>query len=241
VIASRQNSFLAVATLGVYLGLILAGATPSVLAQAATAKQFNVKDEVVTQEDLDSDPNVPAARKALETYLSETEAFIASLAELATSPGLLDGNHVFERAVDYGCGSRVYTYWSDPKYTGSPRLQPEFADLALRLSRDKELVSCRSIPAEGEGAGRRSVWTRIGLEQKYFWIELDAVRPSSGEASLFSDALGKIRNFQQSSVNTAIRTQLLKYLKFRPNDDQVRVELILPRGSLDTLLASNAK
>jgi hypothetical protein len=57
VIRSRnQNSFLAVATLGVYLGLILAGATPTVLAQAATAKQFNVKDEVEVTENLERKP-----------------------------------------------------------------------------------------------------------------------------------------------------------------------------------------
>jgi hypothetical protein len=57
VIRSRnQNSILAVATLGVYLGLILAGATPTVLAQAATAKQFNVKDEVEVTENLERKP-----------------------------------------------------------------------------------------------------------------------------------------------------------------------------------------
>ena len=52
----NQNSILAVATLGVYLGLILAGAAPSVLAQAATAKQFNVKDEAEYTENLDRKP-----------------------------------------------------------------------------------------------------------------------------------------------------------------------------------------
>ena len=52
----NQNSFLAVATLGVYLGLILAGATPIVLAQAATAKQFSVKDEVEVTENLERKP-----------------------------------------------------------------------------------------------------------------------------------------------------------------------------------------
>ncbi|HTH51618.1 MAG TPA: hypothetical protein VL501_06780 [Pyrinomonadaceae bacterium] len=52
-----QNSLLAVATLGVYLGLILAGGAPSVLAQAATAKQFNVKDEVEYADRLNRKPS----------------------------------------------------------------------------------------------------------------------------------------------------------------------------------------
>ena len=41
----------------VYLGLVLAGATPQVLAQAATAKQFNVKDEIEAKRDIDDQPD----------------------------------------------------------------------------------------------------------------------------------------------------------------------------------------
>jgi hypothetical protein len=36
----NQNSILVLATLGVYLGLVLVGATPQMLAQAAMSKQF---------------------------------------------------------------------------------------------------------------------------------------------------------------------------------------------------------
>ncbi|MBK8466666.1 MAG: hypothetical protein IPL32_12630 [Chloracidobacterium sp.] len=53
----NQNSLLVLATLGVYLGLVLAGATPQVLAQAATAKQFNVKDEIEVKDNLDNKPD----------------------------------------------------------------------------------------------------------------------------------------------------------------------------------------
>jgi hypothetical protein len=52
----NQNSILVLATLGVYLGLVLVGATPQVLAQAAMTRQFNVKDEIQFAEDLDKKP-----------------------------------------------------------------------------------------------------------------------------------------------------------------------------------------
>ena len=45
------------ATLGVYLGLVLAGATPQVLAQAAMTRQFDVKDEIEFKDDLDNKPD----------------------------------------------------------------------------------------------------------------------------------------------------------------------------------------
>ena len=52
-----QNSILFLATLGVYLGLVLAGATPQVLAQAAMTRQFDVKDEIEFKDDLDNKPD----------------------------------------------------------------------------------------------------------------------------------------------------------------------------------------
>ena len=56
-----QNSILFVATLGVYLGLMLAGATPQVLANAATTRTFDIKDEIEFQDKLDRDPDPLAA------------------------------------------------------------------------------------------------------------------------------------------------------------------------------------
>jgi len=52
-----HNSILVLATLGVYLGLVLVGATPQVLAQAAMTKQFNVKDEIEVKDDLEKKPD----------------------------------------------------------------------------------------------------------------------------------------------------------------------------------------
>ena len=53
----NQNSILVLATLGVYLGLVLVGATPQVLAQAAMTRQFDVKDEIAVKDDLDEKPD----------------------------------------------------------------------------------------------------------------------------------------------------------------------------------------
>lgn len=56
----NQNSILVIATLGVYLGLMLAGATPHVLAQAAMTRQFDVQDEIEVKDDLDNKPDPSA-------------------------------------------------------------------------------------------------------------------------------------------------------------------------------------
>jgi hypothetical protein len=52
----NQNSILFLTTLGVYLGLVLVGATPQVLAHAATTRTFDISEESGQVENLDKDP-----------------------------------------------------------------------------------------------------------------------------------------------------------------------------------------
>ena len=55
---TNKNSILVLATLGVYFGLVLVGATPQVLAQAAMTREFSVKDEIEVKDDLDTKPDL---------------------------------------------------------------------------------------------------------------------------------------------------------------------------------------
>lgn len=99
----NHNSILVLATLGVYLGLVLAGATPQILAQAATTRQFDVKDEIEYKEDLDTKPDRAESilesdetdekvSRAIKTFLAKfkptipVDAYLAS--EARTDTGL---------------------------------------------------------------------------------------------------------------------------------------------------------
>ena len=54
----NYNSIVFLTTLSVYLGLVLAGgAMPTVLAQAATTRGFDIKNEIVVEDDLDKKPD----------------------------------------------------------------------------------------------------------------------------------------------------------------------------------------
>src|SRR6476620_5894347 len=74
----NQNSILVLATLGVYLGLVLVGATPQVLAQAAMTRQFNVKDEVEFAEDLDNKPPEEASSETADFVKPPDDGLISS-------------------------------------------------------------------------------------------------------------------------------------------------------------------
>jgi hypothetical protein len=72
----NQNSIIVLATLGVYLGLVLAGATPQVLAQAAMTRQFDVKDEIEVKDDLDNKPDRAAVQESTDNP-SATKALVS--------------------------------------------------------------------------------------------------------------------------------------------------------------------
>ncbi len=55
---NKNNSIIFLTTLSVYLGLVLVGgATPSVLAQAALTRNFDVQEEIEVRDDLDNKPD----------------------------------------------------------------------------------------------------------------------------------------------------------------------------------------
>ncbi len=60
----NNNSLLVLTTLGVYLGLLMVGATPGVVAQqGAMSRNFELSEEVDVKDDLDLDPAVEQGGK----------------------------------------------------------------------------------------------------------------------------------------------------------------------------------
>jgi hypothetical protein len=55
--SKNYNSIVFLTTLSVYLGLVLVGATPPVLAQAALTQRFEIQHEIETEDDLDKKPD----------------------------------------------------------------------------------------------------------------------------------------------------------------------------------------
>ncbi|MEO7539318.1 MAG: hypothetical protein ABIV21_04785 [Pyrinomonadaceae bacterium] len=72
-----QNSIIVLATLGVYLGLVLAGAAPQVLAQAAMTRQFDVKDEIEVRDDLDNKPDRPFVNEIAVDQSAKTKSLVS--------------------------------------------------------------------------------------------------------------------------------------------------------------------
>lgn len=76
-----NNSLLLLTTLGVYFSLVLVGSCPSVLAQAATTRDYDIRSEVVIEDDLDKKPDdqTKVPDYAIDRYFDSLATFVTEL------------------------------------------------------------------------------------------------------------------------------------------------------------------
>lgn len=244
----NQNSILVLATLGVYLGLVLAGATPQVLAQAATAKQFSVKDEIEFKDDLDKKPDAPVLADSIETYFFHIESFLDGLRDLRKRGKYHVGRDTFEfsnltilpcsydeRGLKWGLADRISIEVKNSK------LWKTVASFRNRLNSDFPLADCLpSTQLEGKTEAQSSS-TNVQFDLTTFSIELGLKKRSTHSAVLLTGRLtSAISQWDMDDVSP-IREQLITNTSFRHENDQVFIVTRLPRAGLDTLLATDAK
>ncbi len=206
----NQNSILVLATLGVYLGLVLAGATPAVWAQAATAKQFSVKDEVELKDTLDKNPNSDKCSASEGVDKNESDQFIQ---QYLTS--VLYSFKNLSVLKDYDVKLSV----------DSDGVDKPLVDFFSCLDRDL-------LPSD----------FRIRLDDNGYFQQLKLIKKFEG-ADISSPLRSYVVSFEtlrKATTNTKEKI-VLENTAVSFNGDQILVITRLPRGSLDSLLASDAK
>jgi len=242
----NHNSILFLTTVGVYLGLVLVGATPQVLAQAATAKQFNVKDEIEKADNLDDNPNLNSSAEALENYFFHVEEFLERLHEFAPSVEPTTGSPYIEvaqsSAVPCVAGGRTGVGFAE-KLVAPEILWDSVIRFSNRLlSGGTSLGDC--LPSFfHDGRPGTITHSRVLFDDGQLVIELNVRKASWVRAQALLRDLESALSKHDSSDTSKVRLLLLKHSNFRSGagNDAVFIHTALPRGSLDTLLASNAQ
>lgn len=225
-----QNSILVLATLGVYLGLLLAGATPQVLAQAAMTRPFDVKDEIEVKDDLDTKPD---AEKAIAAYVTSVAEILAVADGLSkTHPELVAaGRYELNGFVDRGDSSSAFRYRSQlPSSVFSGKYSSPIIGLVAAFPQFVE--NDRKDFHLGVIVDGDRLEFKLGLEVN----DRLPVDPSvlAGE---FSTAL-KAR--AQTSLSSA-ESDLISNSEIVYKGSLIYFVTNLPRGSLDPLPISSAK
>ena len=243
-----NNSVLFLATLGVYLGLVLAGSTPQVLAQAATAKQLNVRNNLDPWDEFDGNPDIEelksiitdALEKSITTFINNVRASDKNSASRAT----LGKPHSL-RTVRNFCAEN-WIEISDPL-----KLLARGDDVINDLHSDLDVGSrweFASVP--------KFIQTQEGPpKQKFcktFWVSTSVNSDELAVKLLFSraDALNAFRLaaylndflYDRAHLSHDPITEQV-YQRTRVTSDYASVLVItrLPRAGLDSLLASDAK
>ena len=206
----NYNSIVFLTTLGVYLGLVLAGgATPTVLAQAALTRDFDIKNEVVLEDDLDKKPDDEVYSKLKCGLDRSDKQFIEQYAK--TILALLGRNYA-PQAVDHEITVKgsYPAFENDAFFNGffpTLRKEPVIDSFDYTFDRDK-LV------------GKFNLKSRFKTD----------ISPAG-----YSFAAG-LNSLRGESLDRPVNT-VLKNTEITFENNQVFIVTRLPRASIDDLLA----
>ncbi len=250
-IHKTQNPILVIATLGVYFGLILAGATPQVLANAAMTRQFDVNDEIEVKDDLDKKPddcsdgmseqakqllNLSVLSRGVIGYVTDIQQLVR-IGKLGRNEGI---KLSFKKKSFGGIGEVSYERTSQNRWfelAASENLNA-ITDLLCPWSGCKYY---RYDPDSDKDASITNVL--FTLDGQDLVIKITTEQKDSADA-------GKLASIYQETFKiggcsddyaTLEEQTVYKNTKVSSSNNQVLIVTRLPRGSLDSLLATNAK
>lgn len=239
-----QNSILFLTTLGVYLGLVLVGATPQVLAQAATAKQFSVKDEIGRKDDLDNKPNdLAEVTGSIRDYFNEAAEYIRDIRDLSSMGKLILGIDTWDvaRTIYLPCPETGTVATEGFKSDLGRWVEPLIVDAQYRVEGWPELAACRPDAhfIKANRGSAKSVVLHLIKDGLTYAVTINRA-DASDAVELFERFRAATHRLDRVEPDVSLKT-LRDNTTFSTADNQVVISTRLPRGSLDSLLASDAK
>lgn len=240
-----NNSVLILATLGVYLGLVLVGATP-VLGHAATTRVFEITDEVEVKDDLDRKPDDERSPLAISigNYYADLEYFLANLEKLQKSGKFDLAVDTFEisqsTALPCVAGNKVGSYTAETLFTSNSALRSTLELASKRITDGYAFADC--TPSE-KFPGQEATHSKFTLKLTAdgLVLEVSGVKKSAAEADAYHRQLAAAWD----QFRTTAKDPAPKYISdgtvLSVTGTKILVVTRLPRAALNTLLAKDAK
>lgn len=222
---ANHNSIIFLTTLSVYLGLVLVGgAAAPVLAHSAMTRNFDIKNEIVFEDDLDKKPDED--EKALDVYVLTLRNLFSLAKDFSAkeSKNLRNNKyefdcaltHAFDSAYNISCGGGSGLFWSG----FVPPMEEISNVFPHQKEKDKEQVKFNLI-LSGEEFYLKTILTQEFKEQAEIYQN-------------YYDTALSIKKLKQTD-NPQIVIYQNTEITFENN--QVFIVTRLPRGSIDALLA----
>ena len=244
----NHNSALILATLGVYLGLVLVGGTPQVLAQAATAKQFNIKNDVDYWHEFDDNPDIEELKSLITNALEGTVASFISSARKSeknsVSRASLAKPHSIRSFRNFCSEDQIEVF--DPLARSSWGNDP-INDLhrSLDVASDWSFANVPHFVQAQDDVPKQKFCKTFGvsttLDSDEVWVKIFFSRTDSLNAFRLAGYLNEFLFDRAHNFQDPITKQVYQYTRATSDYSNLVIVTRLPRAGLDSLLAKDAK
>ncbi|MEP6902923.1 MAG: hypothetical protein ABJA66_14310 [Actinomycetota bacterium] len=238
----NYNSIVFLTTLSVYLGLVLAGgAAPSVLAQAATTRGFDIKNEIVVEDDLDKNPDdCKKLAKLAEEKLLWSKVENNSLSNFAVTLKniILIGEEISSRDFSFNFGSKPdldYQNFRNVSFnlSGKPVIFPK--DTRSKITKEVEnLINLFQKKSDSTDSNFTFSYSK---DEKVLMTKATFLQENISFAHKLAVAYNASLDFQRCVSQNKTENVILQNTQITFENNQVFIVTRLPRGSIDSLLA----
>ncbi len=219
----NYNSIVFLTTLSVYLGLVLVGGTPPVLAHAAMTRQFDIQNEIEVKDDLDKKPDDEDFPTLFVQFLNDIKESgkIGKIALPIQTNFRFEANFFYgemDRGAGFGVDSSADKYLAAIVYSFEQKLEPKaykLADYPRFLAKDIKF----NLQATDANLSLKITFGKYQAEQ-------------------FAEFLNKKFAVSAISVKKVLLKQVYENTKATSENNEVFIVIRLPRGSLDAFLAN---
>jgi hypothetical protein len=257
--SKNYNSILFITTLSVYFGLVLVGATPSVLAQqAALTQRFEISNEREIEDDLDKNPDEDLNfSESLDEYFENLNNFFKDLQKLRQIEKFDTEYDIFEfnQVNLIPCIEGNKMGWVDTitHSVGNIWLRPAIYDFGSQLKDYHYLADCESNLGQELNKNLKVFHSdskidftykeatesefKINYDSAFLEISVSVKKESTQRAKLFIEKFNQASKIYEVDEEEIIVRKIYENTTFKSENNQVFIVTNLPRAAIDELLA----
>lgn len=237
---SNRKNYNSIVFLTVYLGLVLVGASPQVLAQAAMTRQFDIKTEIVVEDDLDKKPDDETIdfSGSLESYYAQIEDFLEDLQKLQKIEKFdldYDQFEVFESGfVPCNVDGDPVRHAEQQIRIDNNWLKAAVTDARNQFRNYNFLSDCQKNRQFENHLSTNSKF-KLSYDKSELKLEISVPKSSKQRADFLAERFNQAyRIYEIDEENSLVKT-LHQNTSFQSENNQVFIVTRLPRGSIDDL------
>lgn len=253
----NYNSIVFLTTLSVYLGLVLVGgATPQVMAQAALTRNFDIQTEIEIEDDLDKKPDdgvIGGNEKAdfrwfASSYFDKVGDFVGEDLYKLQRAEKFDLNHNVFAVIE---SSAVSPCKFDNDFVDTSRKRQiivddrSFIDALLNASHNFvwDLSDCSDAGGETLKENKYKDYSLdVFYDKSELKIEISAFKSTPQRAEQLAENLLRAFKFYEADEENEqiVVKEVTRNTSISFENNQVFIVTRLPRGSIDSLLANKS-